>query len=351
MPHAPPKLGIFYSTLLLFVALLAGCGGGAPTADQRINAGLSPGGGAPAAAPTAASDIAQGAGFGSSEAYPAGVPTAAPAATAAPITEGSGGSATDSNAPAVAVISDPARKIIKDAQMSLEVADVDLALSRVNGIAAQSGGYILETSTSFDGYNRKTAYVRMAVLVDQFEAALQRLREGASRILSEQASGVDVTQEFTDVQSQIANLEATQARIREFLAQAKTVEEALKVNAQLTEIEGQLSQLKGRSQFLSQRAAYSTITVQLQLPPPPTPTPTLTPTPVPTPTREPIWNPEKTTTQASTTLLTIVQSFATLFLWFAIVILPLATPVVLVVLAVRWLTRRRQRPPPSQDSQ
>jgi Domain of unknown function (DUF4349) len=232
--------------------------------------------------------------------------------------------------------------------MSLEVADIDLALSRVSGVAAQSGGYVLETSTSLDGYGRKAAYIKIAVVVDQFEAALQRLREGSSRILSEQASGVDVTQEYVDVQSQIANLESTQARIRQFLEQAKTVEEALKVNAQLTEIEGQLSLLKGRLQFLGQRAAYSTIAVQLQLPPPPTPTPTLTPTPAPTPTPEPIWNPEKTTRQASDTLLTIVQRIATLLLWLVILVLPLALPVVLALLVARWLVRRRRRgAPPS----
>jgi Domain of unknown function (DUF4349) len=333
MPHAPPTLGRLLVTFLCMILFLNACGGSTPAA-------------APTAAPAAGEFDTQGI------APAAAAPTAAPAATSAPAAAApeaeAGAISTDSNVTTPPVIGDPTRKIIKDAQMSLEVADIDLALSRVNGIAAQSGGYVLETSTSYDVFSRKTAYIRIAVLVDQFEAALQRLREGANQILSEQASGVDVTQEFTDVQSQVANLEATQARIREFLDQAKTVEEALKVNAQLTEIEGQLSVLKGRLQFLSQRAAYSTITVQLQLPPPATPTPTLTPTPVPTPTREPIWNPEKTTTQASDTLLTIVQSFATLLLWFAILILPLALPVILVAYVVRWLVRRRQRPQPPQ---
>src|SRR4029079_16444262 len=110
------------------------------------------------------------------------------------------------------------------------------------------------------------------------------------RVLSEAASGTDATQEYVDAQSQLANLEATQARIRQFLEQAKTVEEALRVNARLTEIEGQIGQLKGRLQFLSQRAAYSTIAVQLQQPAPPTPTPSATPTPSPTPTPETLWN-------------------------------------------------------------
>jgi Domain of unknown function (DUF4349) len=237
MPHAPPKWGIVLG--ILGTLILSACGGAspaaAPTAAPSINAGLARGGeGGSSQQFTSNTDYPASA--------PAAAPTAAPAATAAPVSAApepaaapaTGGAASpDSPVAAPPVIGDPSRKIIKDAQMSLEVTDVDLALSRVNGIAAQSGGYVLETSTSFDTYNRKTAYIRITVLVDEFEAALQRLREGANQILSEQASGVDVTQEFTDVQSQIANLEATQARIREFLDQAKTVEEALKVNAQL----------------------------------------------------------------------------------------------------------------------
>jgi hypothetical protein len=223
---------------------------------------------------------------------------------------------------------------------------VPRALGRISDIAAQSGGYVLETSTNYGQQNQPQAVIKMAVPVDQFDAALQRIREAAGRVLSEQASGVDVTQEFVDVQSQIANLEATEARIREFLKQATSVEEALKVNAQLTEIEGQLNMLKGRMTFLAQRAAYSTIGVQLQQPPPPTPTPSPSPSPTPTPSPTPLpaWDPGKTAGQASSTLAQIVQALATVAIWLAIVVLPLALPVVLVFMLARAIQHRMRRP-------
>jgi hypothetical protein len=289
---------------LLLVLLLAGCGGSAPASS-------------PTAAPAGYS--MQGA---------AAAPTAAPAAEA-PAAEG----APASSAPPVAP-NDPSRKIIKDATLTLEVASVDLALSRISGAAAQVGGYVLETRTDQVGPEQKQAVLKLAVPVDQFEATLQRIREASIRVLSEAASGTDATQEYVDTQSQLANLQATQARIREFLDQAKTVEEALQVNTQLTEIEGQIAQLKGRLQFLSQRAAYSTIAVQLQQPPPPTPT--ASPTPVP----ESIWNPSKTAAQATSTLTTIVQALSMIVLWLVIVVLPLALPVALIALLVRWWRRR-----------
>jgi Domain of unknown function (DUF4349) len=295
---------------------------------------------------------------------PAEAPLAAPAATAAPAaaepTAGLvGGAAAEAQpeatalAPGALLANDPSRKIIKNADLALEVANVARALGRLSDIAAQSGGYVLETRTDYGRPDLPQAIVRMAVPVDQFEPTLQRIREAAGRVISEQASGVDVTQEFVDVQSQIANLEATEARIREFLKQATTVEEALKVNAQLTEIEGQMNVLKGRMTFLSQRAAYSTIGVQLQQPPPPTPTPSPTPSPTatPTPTPPPAWEPGKTAGQASATLSLIVQALATVAIWLAIVVLPLALPVVLLLLLARAIQRRLRRPRRSPEPQ
>jgi Domain of unknown function (DUF4349) len=338
-----PPLALF--VMLLATLLLASCGGAT--------------GGAPAAAPTAApaSDVQLGS-------YPAGgaaAPTAAPAptyaaeATAAPAAPEPtaalvGGAGAQAEATAVApgalLANDPSRKIIKNADLSLEVPSVQRALGRISDIAAQSGGYVLETRTDYGQPTLPQAIVRMAVPVDQFEATLQRIREAAGRVISEQASGVDVTQEFVDVQSQIANLQATEARIREFLKQATSVEEALKVNAQLTEIEGQINVLKGRMTFLSQRAAYSTIGVQLQQPPPPTPTPSPSPSPTPTPTPTPLpaWDPGKTAGQASSTLALIVQALATVAIWLAIVVLPLALPVLLIAMLARAVQRRMRRP-------
>lgn len=166
--------------------------------------------------------------------------------------------------------------------------------------------------------------------VDQFEAALQRVRDAGTTVLGEHTSGVDASQEYVDLQSQVANLEATQARIREFLAQATTVEESLRVNAQLAEIEGQLGQVKGRMRFLADRAAYSTITVELHVPPPAgTPTPTATPTPAPG------WSAVEESRAAAGLLASILRVLATFAIWFAVVVLPLAAPVAVVWWAVR----------------
>lgn len=240
-------------------------------------------------------------------------------------------------------VTDPSRKIIKDATFLIEVESVPLAMSQVGATAAQAGGYVLETRTDGANVEQQGALVKVAVPVERFEESLQRIRETAAKVVSEQASGQDVSQEFVDAQSQLANLEATQARIREFLEQAETVEESLKVNAELSAIEGQISELKGRLQFLGQRAAFSTITVQLRQSP--EPTFALPALPRMFAGGDDFWDPAATADNALEALTAIGKGLATILIWVAIVGLPLALPFLAV-----WLVRRRLqgRPPAAQ---
>ena len=221
--------------------------------------------------------------------------------------------------------------------MNLLVAETDRAVDQVTDIAVTSGGYIVSSRTwEQDGI--KLATLTMGVPVDQFEAAQRRLRAIAVSVLSDTASGQDVSDEYVDLQSRLTNLEATAARIRDFLAQAKTVEEALKVNAQLSEIEAEIEQIKGRMQYLTDRAAYSTIVVNLE-PQRPTPTPTATPTP--TPTATPVaWMPDKTFEAASGTLGGMLRMLGDLAIWLGVVVAPFAVPVAIVGLI--W-TRSRKK--------
>jgi hypothetical protein len=145
-----------------------------------------------------------------------------------------------------------------------------------------------------------------------------------------------VSTEFVDVQSRVTNLEATAARIREFLTQAKDVNEALVVNAKLAEVEAEIEQAKGRMQYLKDRAAYSTLTVSIEPQrPTPTPSPTLDPTPTPTPA---VWRPDKTFGAAAGTLTGLLQVLIDALIWFCVVVAPFLLPVVIV-----WVLWRRMQ--------
>src|SRR5437868_6196988 len=66
--------------------------------------------------------------------------------------------------------------------------------------------------------------------------------------------------------ARLRNLKATEARYLDLLGQAKTVDDVLKVEQQLSNVRGQIEQLQGRLNYLRQSADTSTITVELRLP-------------------------------------------------------------------------------------
>jgi hypothetical protein len=239
------------------------------------------------------------------------------------------------------------RMIIKNGELELLVKDTDVALDGVTVIASEYGGYIVSSHTWYEeGF--KFATVRLGVPVTEFENMLRRLRGLALKVTSEVASGEDVTDQYVDLQSRLTNLKATQDRIREFLNRAQTVDEALKVNKQLSEVEGQIEEIQGQMNYMKDRAAFSTIDVQLNPErPTPTPTPTSTPTPTPTPVA---WRPGETFQDASDVLTSILKGLVDLLIWVLVVLGPFLIPLLLLIWLIVWLRRRKTRPAPPPRS-
>ncbi len=322
MPRHPTRWPIWLCAMLLILAvptlLIVACSPPPPSAGQRYStqpAAMAQ----PTSAPAPANPPAD-------EKGPA-LPTAAP------------GAAGQASSAARLSSAGPDRMIIKSAEVDLLVTDTDAAVDQVLGVVSDVGGYVLNMVTWQEG-SAKLAKVTMRMPFDRYEEALRRLRRIGS-VQKESSSGEDVSDEYVDLQAQQRNLEATAERLRSFLAKAETVDQALKVDQSLRAIEGEIEQVKGRLNYLSDRAAFSTITVYIQPErPTPTPAPTLTPTPTPTPV---VWNPLSTAGRAGRALVDIYQVIVDLSLWLIIVVVPVFGLPAAVVWWFGW-ERKKWRP-------
>lgn len=228
------------------------------------------------------------------------------------------------------------RKLVKNGEMRLVVADLLQAIGRASSTALELGGYVLSTESSAEGV-AKTATVKVGVPSDSFETAMEQLRGLAQTVRWERSSGTDVTAEYVDLESQLTNLRATQARLRQFLDEAATVEEALLVNTELTRIEGEIETIVGRMNYLRDRTAYSIITLYLEQDAPP---PTITPTPTPI-----VWRPAETFDRAQISLQYVMRGLGDFAIWAAVVCLPLLFIALLLLLPLAALRRRVRRKP------
>jgi len=252
-------------------------------------------------------------------AMPAPAATAAPGATEAP--------ADVSGAAQLAYVPPATGMVIKDANLEMIVDDVDIALTQITQLTTDSGGYIISSQTWLVGQS-KNATLQLGVPSLRFESMLNTLRTLAVQVVKETTSGQDVSAEYTDLQSRLTNLEATAARVRDFLKDAKTVEESLHINAELSNLEGQIEQVKGQMKYYEGRAAFSTVTLTLRQ--------------KDAPIAPAAWNPGSTASRAASVLVKFVQFVADLVIWLVIVAGPFILGLGLLVGAV-WMLRRLSR--------
>jgi len=221
------------------------------------------------------------------------------------------------------------RPVIQTATFDLEVDNIDQALYTLTQVVGDMQGYIVSQRVWYDG-EAKFATITLAVPVQDFENALRRLRGLATRVVNEQISGEDVSDQYVDLGSRLRNLEATRDRIRGFLRQAQSVEEALQVNRELSAIEDQIEQVQGRLNYLDDKTTFSIVTVNLN--------PRLLP-----PQAEG-WQPSQMVEKAAGTLVDVGQIVFDVFIWVVLVLGPFFVAVYVLIgglrLLVRWLRRK-----------
>ena len=224
------------------------------------------------------------------------------------------------------------RLIIRTANMSLLVANTEEAMATISNMAEENGGWVVNSSLFQYNENAKTGNITIRVPSSGFNSALEALRGMAVEVHNESTSGQDVTEEFVDLSARLGNLEATAERVRGFLDETKTVEEALAVNQELSRLESDIEAMKGRLQYLSQSAAFSTITVDL------------TPDIVSQPIETTGWRPARVFRNAIDSLVDALQGVAEFGIWFAIYLLPLLLIIGIPLWLVgRFVWRRWQR--------
>jgi hypothetical protein len=155
------------------------------------------------------------------------------------------------------------RLIVQTASLVLLVDEVPEAATQARHLADSLGGFVV-TATQREENSKPAATVTIRVPADRFDEAIDKLKGLAAQVNNEQVSSKDVTEEFVDTDARLRNLRATESRYLELLQQARTVDDILKIEQQLTNVRAQIEQLQGRLQYLQRSAQMSVITAELR---------------------------------------------------------------------------------------
>lgn len=155
-------------------------------------------------------------------------------------------------------------KLVKTANLYLEVDSYPEALNAVEETAVRYGGYVSDSAVQqYD--DREVGHVTVRVPEGSFEEAVKDI-ENVGDLKEENLTLEDVTEQYIDLNARLDNLKHQEQRYLEILDMATTVEDVLKVETQLERIRGEIESLQGTLNYLENEIQYSVIHVQLAEP-------------------------------------------------------------------------------------
>ncbi|HET7746045.1 MAG TPA: DUF4349 domain-containing protein [Vicinamibacteria bacterium] len=153
------------------------------------------------------------------------------------------------------------RKLIRTAQVSLEVGQLDEAAAALARLAAAHGGYLADAQVSRAGEGRRRGVFTLRVAAEGFEAALSGLR-GLGEVETENIAAQDVTKAYFDLENRLRVKRETADRLREILKTRTTnLADILQAEQALARLAEEIEQLEGERRYFDQQVALSTITV------------------------------------------------------------------------------------------
>lgn len=155
------------------------------------------------------------------------------------------------------------RKVIRNAELTLEVRDLEAALAAIADLVGKAGGYTSDATVSGMEKGSRSGSLTVRLPAGGFDSFLSAVA-GIGNVAYRRVYSDDVTEEYIDLEARLPNLENQEKRLRELQATAKTVEDVLRVESELIRVRNEIDSLRGRLNYLKDRVAYSTIAIQLR---------------------------------------------------------------------------------------
>lgn len=228
------------------------------------------------------------------------------------------------------------RIVIQNADISIVVSDVEGRMRDIEDMATKMGGFVV-SSNLYQSYNNSyvevpEAQVVIRVPAEKLETALKQIKADVVEVKTETRSGQDVTSEYVDLKSRLANYEAAEKQLNGIMENAENTEDVVNIFNQLVYYREQIELVKGQIKYYEEASALSAITVTI----------------IAEEKDQPIeiggWEPQGVAKNAVQDLIYFYQDFVNFVIRFVIYTLPvwitIGLPLYLIFIGIRALFRK-----------
>ena len=153
------------------------------------------------------------------------------------------------------------REVISLASVSIEVEEVETAITEVRLIAEGLGGFVEQLSSSGEP-ERQQAQLTIRVPQAQFFPALERI-EALGKVRGRTVGSEDVSEQFIDLEARLKSSLREEQSLLSLLEKAETVSEILTIERELSRVRSEIERFQGQLNFLERRVELATISVSL----------------------------------------------------------------------------------------
>jgi Domain of unknown function (DUF4349) len=177
------------------------------------------------------------------------------------------GKAGSTEAAAQVRLVDLGNRIVRTATVDLEVdkGQLNETINRASDAVVKAKGIYVGSSTSVPSGEPASGQVTFRVPVDAFESVLRELK-GLGAYRGEQSSTEDVTNQYVDLNGQLAAWRAQERVYLRLLDRARSVTDVIAVQNQLQQVQSNIERLQGQLNQLEDQSSFSTIVLQIREP-------------------------------------------------------------------------------------
>ena len=153
-------------------------------------------------------------------------------------------------------------KIIYTANITLETKDYDTARAALDDALNDADGYMESSSEYTNTDSTRSVSLTLRVPQDNYESFLAAAAQAGSVTYQNQQAD-DVTTQYMDIETRLANLTAQRDRLQELQAQADTLADLLEIESNLSDVQYQIESWQSQLDWYSNQVSCCTVYVTL----------------------------------------------------------------------------------------
>jgi len=155
------------------------------------------------------------------------------------------------------------RKLIRSAQVELEIISFDSAVQKITAFANEERGYVATTTSEKQANGKLRGTVVVKVVPENLDRFLQRIR-GLGDLKNQALGTEDVTKAYFDTDARLKNARVMEQRLIDML-KTKTgkVSDLLQVERELGRVREEIEKMQGQLKYWDSQVQFATVTISL----------------------------------------------------------------------------------------